>query len=223
MLAVNEERWDIEARRLYRRYATEVVERFCLCPWAERARAEGHVSEHVLLCEKTADFSDVLALVQQLATRREIEVAVLIFPRLELPRPDFERFVSALSRRDAAQYELGAVPFAMAAFHPLAPAHLEDPERLISFIRRSPDPLIQLIRHEVLASVRRDLGGGTEFVSLEHLSLEALTSAPRLSLRERVAESNLRTIKDFGIERMQAILDDIRADRDRTYAKLRAE
>ena len=68
---------------------------------------------------------------------------------------------------------VGESPFAMAAFHPDAAADLDDPERLIPFLRRTPDPTIQLVRQEALERVRGRHPQGTAFVDPQLFSAQA--------------------------------------------------
>src|SRR5262245_8122359 len=126
-----------EALRVYARYATELVERFDLCPWARRARLDGRTRELVILGRNPQQFAVSLATIEALNDEPHTEVALLIYPELELDRLAFEGFVRELRARDAARYEFGNSPFAMAAFHPDARADLDDPERLIPFLRRT--------------------------------------------------------------------------------------
>lgn len=208
-----------EALRIYRRYATEVVEGLGLCPWAEHARRAGHVVERVLLLS-TPDVQPAMDVVAELAGRPEVEILLVIFPLLELDRRRFEHFVAELREADAKRHELGSIPFVMAAFHPDAEAELSDPERLIPFLRRSPDPTIQLVRRSVLERVRRRAPEGTGFVDLRQLDPRELAAEEPLGLRERIARDNLETVQRMGVARVEELLADIRRDRDRSYARL---
>src|SRR4051812_43868216 len=143
-----------EALRVYRRYMLEVVEGFTLCPWALAARREGHVAEHVILAENQANPGQSLELLQGLAGELQTDIALFIYPDFELDRLGFEGFVRTLREQDAARWEVGEIPFAMAAFHPDARADLQEPERLIPFLRRTPDPTVQVVRRAALDRVR---------------------------------------------------------------------
>ncbi len=212
-----------EALRIYRRYATEIIERYTFCPWAERARLEGHVAERVLTQSDAADMAPSLDAMAKLATDPEIEIGLLIYPRIELGRLDFEHFVAQLRRTDEARHELGAAPFAMAAFHPDARADLSDPERLIPFIRRSPDPTIQLVRLSVLESVRSRSPEGTAFIDPASLDLDRLLAEQekaKLPLRQRIARVNQGTISEVGVAGIEKQLEDIVLDRNESYARL---
>src|SRR5512139_871088 len=106
-----------EALRIYRRYMVEFVEAFGLCPWAERARREGHVRERVVLHAGT-ELAPALEAVEELSRDSEVHVGLVLFPRLRLERMDFERFVADLRVADAARYPDESPEMAMAAFHP---------------------------------------------------------------------------------------------------------
>jgi len=218
-----ETRLRAEALRVYRRYMLEVVEGFTLCPWAAGARREGHVVEHVILAEDQADPQQSLALLASLAGQLKTEIALFIYPDLELDRLGFESFVRTLRERDAARYEVGAIPFATAAFHPDARADLKDPERLIPFLRRTPDPTIQVVRRTALDRVRGNSQEGTSFFDLADLATLPLPQKEPVSLRQRIAQANLNTTLEVGVATLEAVFQDIRRDRDESYARLRRE
>jgi hypothetical protein len=203
-----------EAIRLYRRYQTEIVEALNLCPWAERARIEGRVRETVLFCTTLGEESTLEALegIDALARDPSVEIGLLLFPRLTAAFGEFERFVSTLVTKDAARRELGTAPFALAAFHPAARADLSDPERSIPFLRRTPDPTIQLVRCEALDRVREGFHEGTQFVDVKALMTLDWTRDDTLPLRERIARGNHRTLTRLGLpaveERFLAIFED---------------
>lgn len=208
-----------EAVRLYRRYQLELVERFRLCPWAERARVLGHVVERVILSPSEEE-QPVLDAIDRLLSLSEVEVALLLFPRLRSGRKEFERFVSRLAGADAARREPGSAPFALAAFHPDAEADFSHPERLIPFIRKTPDPTIQLVRLSALDRVRRGQGEGTHFIDIRSLSTLSVSREDVMPLRERIARDNQETLLSAGKEAFERVFEDIREDRARTYARL---
>lgn len=208
-----------EAIRLYRRYQSEIVEALNLCPWAERARTEGRVRERVVEWLPT-DVGAALEAIDELARDQDVEIGLLLFPTARAPRAEFERYVSRLADEDAKIRELGTAPFAMAAFHPDAEADLSDPERLISFLRRTPDPTIQLVRCETLDRVRGGFSDGTAFVDVNFLTTLDKTREDTLPLRQRIARANLRTVARAGVADVERRIDRIKQDRDATYAKL---
>ena len=206
-VASADERWAAEATRLYRRYEIEIEQALGLCPWAEPARRAGKVGERVVLDPRETS----------LEFPPHIEVAVLIFPRLNVGPSEFDRFVARLRDEDAARHPLGAIPFAMAAFHPDAPLDKSQPERLIPFLRRTPDPTIQIVRTTVLDRVRSGAPQGTSFVNFASLDLAAAAQPP---LRERIARANLARVEQVGVAEVERKLADIRRDREETYARL---
>lgn len=203
-----------EAIRLYGRYEIEVIEAYTLCPWAERSRREGHTRQLVLLGAPVLETA--LAAIDVLARDSSAEVGFLLFPTCTLPRVAFERFVSGLRGEDQQR---GAV-FAAAAFHPDAQPDTSDPYRLVPFIRRSPDPTVQLIRRSVLESVRRPGDGGTGYIDPASITdlVAFFQNPPKPPLHERVAQANLEQVTRVGTQPIEEILRDIEEDRARAYA-----
>jgi hypothetical protein len=212
-----------EALRLYDRYAVEVVERLDLCPWARRARREGAVARHVFLQESADDLQESLLQIEALERLAPISIGLFIYPRIGLGRLDFEHFVRRLRHADSTLHEPGQIPFAMAAFHPEAKPELSDPDRLVPFLRRSPDPTIQLVRREVLDAVRGEGTRGTAFAEAWMLDPQLGMIRTEPGIRERIALNNLETIQRLGPASVEAILDDIALDRRESYARIQAE
>lgn len=207
-----------EALRLHRRYVVEIVEAFGLCPFAEKARASGSCTETVLL-DRAPTIDSVLPVVRRLGDDASIEVAFVIFPRWDVDRVGLSRFVEAL--RSAHQAERGGLVMTMEGFHPVAEPRTETPGSLVPFLRRTADPVIQLTRLAVLERVRQSSGGTTKYVDPSTVDVAALLAAPPdRSLHERISEANHRTVLREGVERIEAVVDDIRRDRDATYARL---
>ncbi len=107
-----------------------------------------------------------------------------------------------------------------AAFHPDAAPDTTHAERLIPFLRRTPDPSIQLVRASALERVRAGSPEGTQFVDAAALDLRAVYPLP---LRERIARANLATAQRIGIGELTRRLDEILRDRQETYAALARE
>lgn len=218
MNAANDDALRAECLRVYRRYALEVVEALGFCPYAERCRAEGRTREVVVL-EADLDLDRELSLVDEIARDERVEVALLLHPRLRTSRIALARFVESL--RSAHQRSATGLVMAMEGFHPDASADTSAPERLVPFVRRTPDPTIQLVRHSVLDRVRRGTTQGTAFFDPSAMDLEALLRAPtQRPLHERIAETNLETVRERGVADIASVIDAILADRDASYAKL---
>lgn len=210
---------EAEAVRLFRRYAVEIVEALTLCPWAERTRVDLRLKERVVLI-RTPEEALPLDAIASLAEDPEVEIGILLFPLLEITQPGLERFVSRLVDADAGRRAIGTAPFAMAAFHPDARADLSTPERLVPFIRRTPDPTIQLVRAESLDRVREGFHEGTQFLDPGALSTLGVLGAATVPLRERIARANMKAIERLGVAEVERRLAAIRQDRDSTYARL---
>lgn len=217
-----DERWRREAERVHERYLIEVVEACGLCPWAERARRDGRTRTAVLLQVDDEAIAPSLAAMDEWAADGRLDIGFLIFPRLPLGRTDFDRFVSRLRNADAQRRPPGEAPFALAAFHPDAAPHLDDPERLIPFLRRTPDPCIQLVRMTTLRRVRNGTPEGTQFVDIKAIIEAALANEAAPPLRERIARANLQAVRRMGVAQLEERIGDIRRDRDQTYASLGA-
>jgi hypothetical protein len=208
-----------EALRVYRRYAVEVVEALDFCPWAAKARRDGAVREVVVL-ERGEPTDAALEAAAEVARDEAIEIGLLIFPRVRLGRLEFDRFVSRVRELDSSRWAPAPVPLAMAAFHPEAAPDLASPNRLTPFIRRTPDPTIQLVRQATLDRVRRNEQAGTSFFDASSMSLDELLAPAAEPLHERVARANHATVHRVGVAEVERILLEIKADRDRAYGRL---
>ena len=210
-----------EAERIYERYAKEFVEELNLCPWAMKARADGKARSYILDSIRSLEnLDETEAMVDEVAANPEVEVGLLIFPALaskdlsHVERRSFERFVAKLRERHAKGKR---AVMAMAAFHPEGPLDATSPQRLVSFIRRSPDPTIQLIRLSVLNSIRKPEDQGTGYLDPAKLASFDFTKPRKKPLHARVAQSNHDSLVSVGFERAEAILADIAQDRLRSY------
>jgi hypothetical protein len=197
----------------------EVVEAFGLCPWARDARTNGRVNLHVTFLT-TPDPIALAAEVDVCMQSDATEIGMLLCPLLALTSLQW-RHLSADVRVTEQQQNVNQ-RVAIADFHPNAAADLTTPDRLVPFLRRSPDLMLQIVRTDVLTRVRRSQEQGTSFVDpslIAALRLDQLVLAsPAPSLTERVAQNNLRTIQRVGVSQLAAILEDIQADRNRAYA-----
>jgi hypothetical protein len=209
---------------VYERYAIEVVERFGFCPWARSARESGDVHLHVVFSADPHDFDSSLAALGELCGRPSPpDIALFIYPLLDTPRLGFEDYARRL-RALAEQGSPTLSEYAMAAFHPTASPDLTDPDRLVPYVRRSPDPTLQLVRKSALSSIK-GLSSGTSFLDVSALSVEgfkALSGPAPKAVRERIAEQNLLTVTQVGPSVVEAVLADIASDRERAHAALLA-
>ena len=175
-----------EALRVNARYVEEVVIGWGLCPWAARAWNDGQVTPRVF-ADATPDAARVAAFIDELCVRPDAAIGLAIFPRVTSTVGAWEKFAEQVRRSRAA--------FLTAAFHPdyRAPEGLLDAARLVPFIRRTPDPTLQLVRASLLDGLRGQASAD-------------------------VARANFETITARGLARLDALLTDIRRDRDAAYA-----
>ncbi len=194
-----------EALRLNDRYLMEVVTAFGLCPWAERALREGRVHRRVVVDPDPAPQS-VLPLIDELedaAASALVDIGLFIFPRFAVTAAGFDRYTERLRQADRARRPADVLPaFVLAAFHPQPPIRTPTtPHQLVPFIRRTPDPTIQLVRESTLRELRRTAH----------------------ALYEGIAERNHAAVTaaaGAGLARLDAVADDILRDRDRAYAQI---
>jgi hypothetical protein len=197
------------------RYVREFVEAMRMCPFAKQCRETGKLHRRVVM--ELRDAQGAVKAVEELPAD-SVEVALLIFP---LARADgaesaraFEAFAAGL-REWMAREHRGNPPFHCVAFHPDLPRDLLDAHRAVRFIRRSPDPTIQLVRASVLDAVRAGREGGSTFIG--QLSLEeALAAASPLSLSEQIAAADLETLQREGPDRVEALLSSMRQPQVKT-------
>lgn len=193
----------LEALRLNDRYLSEVVLGFDLCPWAERAISGGELRRAVIL-DETPSLAAALSFIDDLVRAgRAASVGMLIFPRAAVTSPAFDRFAEEVRRADRERCRAGdgkniRKEFVMAGFHPDASTSFKTPYQLISFLRRTPDPTVQLVRAELLDQLR----------------------ATRPSLSDDIAQQNFAGVTARGADALDAVLRDIRRDRDQSYATL---
>ncbi|HEY1958789.1 MAG TPA: DUF1415 family protein [Polyangiaceae bacterium] len=208
-----------EAVRLHNRYLIEIVEELGFCPWARRARVTGRTRQHVSMAATVPDaIVAATEAIEACGRESSVEVAFVIYPQLTLERRAFDAFAARVIENEGARHPIGEVPFMLAAFHPDAPADMKTPERLVPFLRRTPDPCLQLVRASVLEAVRENTPQGTQLIDLEHFDPSTLSDEP--PLRERIARSNHETVVALGVAELTRRFEEIRADRERTYSAL---
>ena len=196
-----------EVRRLLDRYIQEVVEAYDLCPWARAARTGGEVAAAVLW--GTPPIDAWIAAATELLARPETRVAMVVAPELAASPAELRAIRSDVAARVAIA--------GVADFHPDAPLDLATPARLVPFLRRSPDPLLQLVPHAILSSVRTPQ---PRYATLDQLHL--LTgggAAPKPDIADRIAATNHARVSRDGAA-LEAKLAELRADRAASYARV---
>lgn len=133
-----------EVERILHRYLIEVVERYNLCPWARPARLGAELAIGVLW--GTPPLDAWVAEARALLGRPGARVAMVVAPELEGPTSVLRAIRDHVAKhvRDAG----------IAEFHPEASLDLATPGRLVPFLRRSPDPLLQLVPFALLDPIR---------------------------------------------------------------------
>jgi hypothetical protein len=187
-----------------------VVERYNVCPFAAPSLRGGHVSRQAVLeADEAAAGAAARARIAALGEDEAIEVALLIFPRLPLAPAAFERFCAPLRAAHAA--------FVAAVFHPEASYDAATAAQAVGFFRRAPDPTLQLVRASVLEQVR-----GPDGKFLFDFSAAAWAELRRrehkLPTSDRIARDNHALLLSTRAE-LEAIYSDLRADRERSYAR----
>lgn len=149
--------------RIHDRYLVEIVEELGLCPFARRSRELGRVHRPLHWCDgdRPRATEVAAALASLVRTHEDAEIVLLTFlgddPRLASPRA-LDELVAEIRE---AYGELHAPVFFMVGFHPKSgapvpgePAPALTRDSLVPLLRRSPDPVIQCVRAEVLERVR---------------------------------------------------------------------
>ncbi len=191
------------------RYNREFIEAFNLCPYAKRTRESGRLHRAVLLEEDALGaLSSAIEEVEALPVP-SVDVALLILPGFTGGAAAFEQLVSAARERMQQRHPNGDTPFYCVPFHPEFAEDLADEHRAVRFIRRSPDPTVQLVRASLLHEVRGS--GLIDYVNTAGLSateLMAITSPMPVS--DRIAQANLRTLQEAPPDRVRALLSKLR-------------
>jgi hypothetical protein len=195
----------IEAAALARndRYLREFVEALELCPFARKCRESGRLARRVLRGERPAEATAAAVRELELTSEEQVEVALLIYPEFAGDLRAFEEF------RDHVRGSLRL--FYCVAFHPALPMDLSDANRAVSFLRRSPDPTLQLVRIATLDRVRSGRPAGSVYVDAARLSPDELRKIePLPSVSEQIAQANFKTLRERDPARLAALLAGMR-------------
>jgi hypothetical protein len=185
-----------EVLRVHRRYASEVVARNQLCPFLRDV--DTGFGRFCVMLDVEPDVPTALAAVMA----ADAAVIHLVYPLNAAPPSPFEKFSGKLA--EALKQNLRDAPV-MATFHPALPGDGVTQSRLIGLLRHAPDPFVQLIPEGLHQ-------GGTVFAGAT--DLEKTTTEPEVD----IAEANFAKMHGGVLEKIVALLAEIRADRDRSYA-----
>ena len=196
-----------EAIRLHERYQRELIERFAVCPWAKPARIEGRIPAHVVTSASCSP-EELAPILAAWAGDHAVDVAFVIAPRFTAGPDAFADWATSLAEQQ------GSV-FLTAPFFPSAAPCAGS----IQFLRQTPDPTVQLVRRKRLEEIRAQ--DPPHYADIFELDVQDLkTMRPPQSVAASVVSHNERMLAREGRAEIQEILDDIQADRERTYARL---
>lgn len=172
------------------RYLREFIEDLAICPYARACRETGRLHREVLLhSEPQADALVARILDLSRGSIEDFEVALLILPGLRMSAWDFDRFVRDVQRSYQKARTQDIPTLFVVAFHPDFDQRLENPDVAVRFMRRSPDPTIQLVRPE---AINRLCG-----------------ERDREVLSRNIAEAGLRAVLSRDPQRLAALLAEI--------------
>ena len=195
-----------EVLRILDRYLVEVVERYDLCPWARAARLGSELG--VTIVWGTPSLEDWVAAAEGLLARPAVRVAMVVAPELAVEPAELR----ALRNRVVTRIPQAGI----ADFHPEATLDLTTPARLVPFLRRSPDPLLQLVPLALLNTVRSSQP--VPDLARQAQLLGGLAAPPRADIAERIAAANHATATQH-VGAIAAAIDEIAADRATAYAR----
>jgi hypothetical protein len=194
-----------EVRRLLDRYLVEIVEAYDLCPWARTSRTNGELAVEILWGTPT------LAMWVDAATRAapNIKVAMLVAPELRITRSELHDV------RDQVAREVGTL--GIAEFHPDATYDGKTPARLVPFLRRSPDPLLQCVPLALLDQVRGPPLTVDRSAQIAMLVKEGGIHAVKPDIASRIASANHARVEQHELETKLAAITE---DRTVSYARV---
>lgn len=199
-----------EVLRLLDRYLVEVIEAYNFCPWARMARLKGEISREIVWGQPGVP--ELRAAAERALARPNAKVIMVVAPELGGGLPALRDLRGILSNQ---MTEVG-----IAEFHPEAPLDLESPARLVRFLRRAPDPMLQVVPIAILDSLRT---GDRRVIDREELAA-VLAGAPleiEVDIADRIADTNHATVRAGDVAaRVEATYAAIAADRAETYARL---
>ncbi len=204
-------------------YLHDFVEALNLCPWARYCRETGHLHRQVVLTaggvqgtvawDEAVRAAEAAVLAAESVPAASLEVGLLIFPALDealatgaAAAERWTAFCGAVRAATEARHGKREPPFFCVPFHPDFPEDLATPARAVRFMRKSPDPTLQLVRRALLREIRGRTPD-TLVVDPAKLTDEELQKlqVPE-SVSDRIARVDLETVKSFGVEEARLIL-----------------
>ncbi len=222
MAPTHDAEWEREALRLCDRYVREVVLDFGLCPWAEPVLRTGRVGRAVCLSPEPTSteclpFFDRFAA----ASAPPVDIGLLVFPRHTGGWASFDAFAERVRRADRQRWASPATSvFLVAAFHPDGVETFTAAHQMVSFLRRTPDPMLQLVRAEIIDRLKENQPTVSDDVARRNY--DALGARAAGAVPRDAPGGAGRLDPPGGASRLDAVVRAIRADRDTTYARLGA-
>lgn len=179
-----------EVHRIHLRYANEVVGAFSLCPFMKDA--ESSFGTFFVMLDREPDPRAALDAVLEGKT----SIIHVVFPCIRMPPSPFEKFASGVRASLASWIPR---PPVIAVFHPELSGDFSSSHRLVGLLRRAPDPFVQFVPEGLHK-------GGTVFID----NIELLAKNP--------ADRNFDKFSGEGGDRLVKTIEDIHADRARSYA-----
>lgn len=195
-----------EVLRILDRYLVEIVEAYDLCPWARSARTNGELAIEIVWGSPSMDAW--IAAAHRAMAGVKTRVAMVVAPELVIDVGDLRGV------RDAVAHAIGSA--GVAEFHPNATLDLGTPARLVRFLRRSPDPLLQLVPLSLLQSVR-GAPPSLDLAQQAQILRGHVLPPPRIEIGDRIAVENHAMVTAHR-DAVIAKLEDIADDRARSYA-----
>lgn len=210
-------------------YVTQVVEDLDVCPFARRSRNMGRVLRPMFFVSSDVPemgaVADVVA--QCVVDHPDVEIILLTFicPQTHAwHRPD--AFEAGLRQLREAYEQASHERFYMVSFHPNVDASKSPtPDNFVSQLRRTPDPVIQCVRSDVLDQVRKQANERKHLQMLDELERQygpmepglkatLLASAPENHLSAGIAQKNFETCATGDkSEQFEEIIDALNARR----------
>jgi len=181
------------------RYLRDFVEALNLCPFAKRCREEGRLVRRVILDDYVLPALLRAAAEVETLPEKQCEVALFLVPGFTDGAAAFLELCAEV-RRPLRHFHC-------VAFHPGLKADFSSENRAVQFLRRAPDPTLQLVRIATLERVRGERSGGTVYVP--NPAAKDLHLPPSLS--EEIARANLATILEHGPATLERLLQSFTA------------
>jgi len=219
---------------IHTRYLVEVVEELGLCPFARRCRQQGRLERPLIqVPERPPEpqkIGQILAAVETKNPAVEIVLLTFVVPRhnptFSTPA-GFDAWVRSLREAyETVQQHQSSLRYYMVGFHP---KNRRDPKRpltrdsLVPLLRRTPDPVIQCIRADLLDDLRRQ----AQEVAQTKFREEVAKLAPELQtmlahavstdseLSSEIADNNFSRVGcSEGLERLEHRIGEILRARD---------